>query len=257
MSSFADFFRRIGAFGRPLDVSAHGSNGDSLFGWITLVIAIVFAVVVGHLLMVLLRSRRTDVPSTSDGDDLRAVLIVGVATLVLALAIDGVALLRGNGDLDALLRRPTADERPIEVEVLGQQWAWAFRLAGADGRFGTDDDIVTLHHLTLPAGRPARLEMRSKDVIHSLYFPQLRIKRDVQPNTTTELLLEPTRAGDYEIACAQHCGVNHYKMRAVLTVTSDADFASYVERESKLAVERAGARTSDGDWTWPYGAMPQ
>ena len=216
-----------------------------------------FAVVFGHLLLVILRSHRTNVASGSDGNNRSAVLIVGIATLVLALAIDGVALLGGNGDLQALLRRPTADERPVEVEVLGQQWAWAFRLAGADGRFGTNDDIVTLHHLTLPAGRPARLEMRSKDVIHSLYLPQLRIKRDVQPNTTTELLLEPTRAGDYEIACSQHCGVNHYKMRALLKVTSDADFASYLERESKLAVERAGARTSDGDWTWPYGAMPQ
>ena len=137
---------------------------------------------------------------------------------------------------------------------MAQQWAWSFRLAGTDGVFGTDDDIVTMHELRLPVGRPARLELKSKDVIHSLYLPQFRLKRDAQPNTTTELLLEPTTEGRYEIACGQHCGVNHYKMRAVLDVVSDADFASYVKRESALAIDRAAARTSDGQWAWRYEA---
>ncbi len=249
----AELLRRIGAFGRPLDVSANGWRGDLLFGWISLVIAIVLAIVFGQLLLVLLRRRSA--PSVTRGDERGARLLVVGTTLALFCAVDGVALMRGGEDLeDGVLRRPAETERPIDVEVLAQQWAWSFRLAGADGRFGTDDDIVTLHELRLPAGRPARLQLRSKDVIHSLFLPQFRAKRDAQPGVTTELLLEPTRSGHYEIACAQHCGLNHYKMRGTLEVIDEDAFSRYAREESQRAAAQASSRTSDGNWGWDFSA---
>ncbi|MEO6954445.1 MAG: cupredoxin domain-containing protein [Polyangia bacterium] len=250
----ASFLRQLGAWGRPLDVSAQGWRGDELFGWISIVVTLALVVVLVQLALVVVRSRRLKLPGTTNGESRTAQLIVVVGSLLLFLLVDGVALLRGWDDLSAgLLRTPAASERVVNVEVLAQQWAWTFRLAGDDGTFGTDDDVVVMHALHLPAGRPAQLELRSKDVMHSLYVPQLRLKRDAQPGATTELLLEPTRQGQYEIACTQHCGLNHYKMRATLDVMDSAAFERWAHEESVLAKQRASARTSDGMWAWPFG----
>lgn len=250
----AALLRHLGAWGRPLDASAQGWRGDELFGWITIVVSLTLLVVVAQLALVVLRSRRLGLPGTTTGVSPTAQLVVLGGTLLLFLLVDGVALLRGWDDLSAgLLRKPAVSERIVKVEVLAQQWAWTFRLAGDDDAFGTDDDVVVMHALHLPAGRPAQLELRSKDVMHSLFVPQLRIKRDAQPGATTELLLEPVREGRYEIACTQHCGLNHYKMRATLDVMDDAAFGRWAHAESVLAKQRAGARTSDGMWAWPFG----
>lgn len=249
-----ELLRRLGAFGRPLDASAQGWRGDEIFGWITLVLFVLFAIVLLHLFGVLLVSRRTSAPSETRGDALRARMLVAFATLAVFLGVDGVALVRGGIDLDeGLLRTPRPAEKVVRVEVLAQQWAWSFRLAGEDDRFGTEDDIVTLHALRIPVGRPVLFELRSKDVIHSLYLPNFRIKRDAQPGVTTELLIEPTRTGRFEIACAQHCGLNHYKMRAELEVLDQASFSAWSLEESRLAKSRAAALASDGNWGWPFG----
>ena len=250
----AAILRQLGAWGRPLDASAQGWRGDELFGWITIVVALTLLAVLCHLALVVVRSRGAAAPASTTGESRAAQLLVLAGALLLFLLVDGVALLRGWGDLSAgLLRKPANGERIVNVEVLAQQWAWTFRLAGDDGVFGTDDDIVTMHALHLPSGRPAQLELRSKDVMHSLFVPQLRIKRDAQPGATTQLLLEPTRTGQYEIVCTQHCGLNHYKMRATLDVMDDGEFERWAHAESVLAKQRASARTSDGMWAWPFG----
>ena len=75
---------------------------------------------------------------------------------------------------------------------------------------------MTLNELDVPVGRPIYLKLRSRDVVHSLYLPNFRTKIDAIPGMTTRLWFQATEAGRYEIACAQHCGVNHYKMRGLL-----------------------------------------
>jgi cytochrome c oxidase subunit 2 len=86
--------------------------------------------------------------------------------------------------------------------------------------------------------------------------PQLRVKRDAQPGATTELLLEPVREGRYEVACAQHCGLNHYKMRGTLDVLDDAAWERWAGEESARAATQSAARPSDGNWGWPLEATP-
>src|SRR5262245_41422230 len=121
------------------------------------------------------------------------------------------------------------------VEVMGEQFAWNFRYPGPDGVFGrtdaslisssnpfgidkTDlansDDIVSINQLHLPEGEPVRLRIRSHDVIHSLFLPYQRIKQDAVPGMQVEVWFIPNRAGEYEIACSQLCGLGHYRMRA-------------------------------------------
>jgi cytochrome c oxidase subunit 2 len=131
------------------------------------------------------------------------------------------------------------------VEVTGQQFAWNVRYPGKDGVFGkTDhtqasqdnpigllasdpasaDDIMLLNQLYLPLGRPVRVQVKSMDVVHSFFLPNFRVKQDAVPGMTTEIWFTPTALGDYDIACAQHCGLGHFRMRGQIHIVDPARF---------------------------------
>lgn len=149
----------------------------------------------------------------------------------------------------ALWARVTSAAPPdaFVVEVTGQQFAWNVRYPGKDGVFGrTDprlvnpdssnfigldksdqsaaDDVMLLNQMYLPQGRPVSVRLRSVDVIHSFFLPNFRVKLDAVPGMTSETWFVPKQAGDYEIACAEHCGLGHYRMRGQLHVVPQADF---------------------------------
>jgi cytochrome c oxidase subunit 2 len=142
------------------------------------------------------------------------------------------------------------------VEVTGQQFAWNVRYPGPDGVFGkTDyklvdpsalnfigldredpaakDDLVLQNQLFLPEGRPVRVRLRSLDVIHSFFLPNFRVKLDAIPGMTVETWFVPTEAGVYEIACAEHCGLGHYRMRGQLTVVPPGDLEAKIKEATE------------------------
>jgi cytochrome c oxidase subunit 2 len=150
-------------------------------------------------------------------------------------------------------------ENAVTVQVTAQQFMWNFHYPGADGKFGrTDlrlvtptnligldekdeaskDDIVTAGEMHVPLNRPVVVRLRSKDVIHSFHLPFQRVKQDAVPGLAIEVTFTPNRADAFEIACAELCGNNHYKMKGMLTVdASQADFDAWLK--AKL-VERTG-----------------
>ena len=135
---------------------------------------------------------------------------------------------------------PTTIPNALRVEVTARQWSWTFRTAGPDGRFATPDDVVTLNELHVPIGRPIYFKLRSKDVVHSLYLPNFRTKIDAIPGSTTRLWFQAQEAGRYEIGCAQHCGVSHYKMRGWLIAAPDDEYSGWLARaeiDSRLRYE--------------------
>jgi cytochrome c oxidase subunit 2 len=243
----------------PHDASVNGHLVDGIFRYIGvtttacfLVMAVVlFAAVAFHRE----RGGRRQARYTHGNGRAAGVMSVLVAAAIF-FGIDAVALRRSATDLrDHFWRFPDGDPTALRVEVTAQQWAWTFRYAGADGRFDTADDIVTLNELHVPVATPIYLKLRSKDVVHSFYLPNFRTKIDAVPGSTTRLWFQAREPGLFEVGCAQHCGVNHYKMRGLLTVTSDGDFRRWAERaaaDSALrrdngpAAELAGA---DG-WDW-------
>ena len=138
---------------------------------------------------------------------------------------------------------PPADA--MLVEVTGQQFAWNVRYPGKDGMLGrtdhkiasqenpigrdmTDpasaDDVMLLNQLYLPKDRPVRVQVRSLDVIHSFFLPNFRVKQDAMPGMTIQVWFTPKETGDYDIACAEHCGLGHYRMRGQVHVVPAADF---------------------------------
>jgi len=142
----------------------------------------------------------------------------------------------------------------LEVEVDALQFAWYFRYPGADGMFGRTrpelqdasggseaaigldlsdpaarDDVVTTT-LLLPADRNVQLRLRAQDVIHSFFVPELRFKQDANPGTQEWARFRASRIGTYEIACAELCGLGHYRMRALLRVVSSDEFDTWIKQ---------------------------
>jgi cytochrome c oxidase subunit II len=140
----------------------------------------------------------------------------------------------------------------VPVEVTGMQFAWYFRYPGADAKFGkTDptlidpssgneaaigldtndgaskDDIIT-GTMYLPVNREVDLTLRAVDVIHSFFVPSMRFKQDAVPGLAIHMHFTPIQTGDYEIACAELCGLGHYKMHGMLKVVSQEDFDKWI-----------------------------
>ncbi|MDR5694415.1 MAG: cytochrome c oxidase subunit II [Armatimonadota bacterium] len=138
----------------------------------------------------------------------------------------------------------------LVVEVTAEQFGWRIRYPGPDEKFGRtapqlisatnplgidpadpagQDDIVTLNDLRLVENHPVRILIRSKDVIHSFFLPNFRIKQDAVPGMAVEVWFTPRVAGDYPIACAELCGVGHYIMRGQVKVVSQEEFERWLQ----------------------------
>jgi len=242
-------------FGPPRDASLDGHLVDGAFGYLTVATAACLAIAVVVLLVALLFHRQSGgrVAHYTHGDRRRDHVLTLVVAIGMFLGIDAVLAGRSLGHLEARFWRwPDHDPEAVRVEVTARQWAWTFRLAGPDGRFGTPDDVVTLDELHIPVGRPIYLKLRSKDVIHSLYLPSYRTKIDAVPGQTTRLWFEAREAGRTELGCAQHCGVSHYKMRGEVFATPDADFRAWQARAAEDArlhwQDKSDAALEAWDW---------
>jgi cytochrome c oxidase subunit II len=243
----------------PRDASLDGHLVDRAIGYLTLTTGIAFAAALAFLLTALVlhraRAGRTWGQHTHGNRTRDRVLMFAVA-LVLFVAIDVTLALRTTRDLDERFwRYPEADPTAVRVEVTARQWAWTFRTAGPDGRFGTTDDVVTLNELDVPVDRPIYLKLRSRDVVHSLYLPSFRTKIDAIPGMTTRAWFQATTPGRYELGCAQYCGVSHYKMRGLLVARAAGDYAEWLgraETDSRLRHD-PGAASDPGAWNWETG----
>jgi cytochrome c oxidase subunit II len=133
------------------------------------------------------------------------------AVLVIVIGVVSAVVLARNGQ---------AGERPLEVTAIGQQFAWKFEYP---------DEEVTSGELVLPLGREARFTMRALDVIHSFWVPNFGQKMDAVPGIETEILVTPTRTGDFEVVCTELCGLGHATMRANARVVTRREFQAWLE----------------------------
>lgn len=154
-----------------------------------------------------------------------------------------------------------------QVEAVGVQWNWSFRLPGADGRFGAtdvryisgdnalgvspadphgrDDLIISTGELHVPLGTPVKVLLRSIDVLHDFYVPQIRAKMDLVPGMETYFWFTPTKAGQFEILCVAYCGVGHPQMRGMLVVEPESDYRKWLAAQQSFAQSRHGDAGGD------------
>jgi cytochrome c oxidase subunit 2 len=239
----------------PTLASVHGAEIDSVFTAVLIVTGIAFVVTQAMLGYFVARYGSTGKERADywhDNPKGEFFLLTGTALILVVLVFMGQRV---------WLRYffSGLPENAVTVQVTGQQFMWNFHYPGADGKFGrTDltlvsptnligldendaaskDDIVTAGEMHVPVNKAVIVRLRSKDVIHSFFLPNQRVKQDAVPGLAVEIAFTPTLAGSYELACAELCGAQHYKMKGLVTVdASEGDFDKWLS--TKLA-ERTG-----------------
>jgi cytochrome c oxidase subunit 2 len=137
--------------------------------------------------------------------------------MVTALAIYGWIVLE---DIEA--KKPNT----MVVNVTGQQFTWTFDYPS---------EKVKTSELVLPVDRPIEFKIHTKDVLHSFWVPQFRLKSDAVPGLTTRIRVTPDRTGRYEVVCAELCGLGHATMRQFVRVVPASQFQSWVGAQKKAA----------------------
>lgn len=129
------------------------------------------------------------------------------------------------------------------IRVIGQQWAWTFVDPGPDNLLDTEDDLVTVDELHVERGKTYHFKLAARDVLHSFSVPVFRLKQDAIPGREITGWFKPTRAGVYDIQCAEICGIGHGIMGARIHVDTEAEFAAW--RKSQATAYAQGAQPEE------------
>ncbi|WP_224240628.1 cytochrome c oxidase subunit II [Hyalangium gracile] len=250
--------RPVSTVALPEDASTHGHRIDSLLALSHRFDLILTGVMVGWLLLTLVRFRGArKVPA--DGGTRRSRMLVMVAALTIFGVVDGSLFARSLGYLDDVLWNfdvPAGNPDTVRLEVNARQWAWEARYAGQDGRFNTADDVVTWSDLRVPVGVPVWVQLASTDVVHGFSLPNFRVKLDAIPGRVNQTWFQAAKLGTWEVACYQHCGTSHYKMRGTLTVMTPEDYAAWLREQSRQAARLYDAQDTAAHWGWEWRPKP-
>lgn len=159
------------------------------------------------------------------------VLVCDVAILVVAMKVW----------YDVKLDLPPAEQT---IRVVGQQWAWSFVHPGPDGRLDTSDDIKTVDELHIQIDTTYHFQLESRDVLHSFSVPVFRLKQDAIPGRMITGWFKPTKIGQFDLQCAEICGIGHGIMGARIHIETAEQHAAWVTDHStrSVAVVSAPAR---------------
>lgn len=240
----------------PVDASQSGHLIDELF-WLTFWLTSVTFLIVIVLLTIFIvyyRARPGHKAYYTQGDSRTALLLTLTLALIVFFGIDVNLAYHDHHAFQELLERLPEDNDALKIDVMAEAFAWNIRYPGEDGVFGrldpeqmsylnpfgldesdpaSADDIVTINQMAIPVDRQVELTMRSKDVIHSFFLPNFRIKQDTVPGMRTRMHFTAVQPGDYEIACAELCGLGHYRMRGELQVMEGEAFEAWLASQGE------------------------
>ena len=238
--------------GLPFDASAQGPQIDNIIAMVHWLMLVLFVGWGAFFVYTLIRFRRKAHPKA----DYHGVKTHTSSYLEVGIAIIEAVLLIGFS-IPFWARKVSAfpaEKDATVVRIVAEQFSWNIHYPGPDGVFGrtspdlispdnplgldrTDpyakDDITTLNQLNLPADKPVIVHLTSKDVIHSFNIPVMRVKQDAIPGLTIPVWFTPTLPGNYEIACAQLCGMGHYHMRGYINIQTPEEFQSWMNEQEK------------------------
>ena len=223
----------------PSDVSQHGHTIDHLFYFILWLTGAVFVATEVALFFFLWRydgqTSNRPVKFMHGSHSLEVVwTILPAATLLF------IAIYQMNAWAESKMRPP---QMAPTVEVTGRQFEWRIRYPGlkAQGTIGDQDDIFVVNDLHIPVNEEILIELKSMDVLHSFFLPNLRVKQDAVPGMKVPVWFRATQVGTYDIVCAELCGWGHYKMKGRLTVESREEFERWlaVKQSEQEATQEA------------------
>ncbi|MEZ4316937.1 MAG: cytochrome C oxidase subunit II [Myxococcota bacterium] len=217
--------------------STFASDIDNLFLLIVLVVGFWYALTVGMFFWLMIRYRaREGVKAeyiTGKEPELKRWITIPHALIILCDVVLVVGAVKVWYDVKQDL--PPAD---AELRVVSQQWAWTFHHEGPDGELGTPDDIVLVDELHIEVGKTYHWHLESLDVLHSFSIPTMRFKQDAIPGRVNTGWFTPTKTGEYDVQCAEMCGIGHGAMGARVFIHTPEDY----ELWQKIASARLAGR---------------
>lgn len=203
--------------------------------WILLILgAVVFIAVIAFLGVGLVRRHRSDTPPEEDSLAPTRWIVAGgvvmplvVLAVVLGVSIDSTWVLDTGVPEDAMV-----------IEVTGHQWWWEVHYEGRD--------FTTANELHIPVGEPVLIRLRSSDVIHSFWVPQLAGKIDALPDHPNELVIQADEPGEYGGRCAEFCGLQHTNMAILVVAENDEDLSEWLAaQESEVTIPESAVRGAE------------
>lgn len=205
----------------PEGVSTFAGRIDFIYYLILVITGIAFLVVEAGLVIFLIKYRAR--PGRKARYVLGSTKAEIIWTAIPAVTVVVIGLLSGRVWAD-VKGRNAVPPGAVEFAAQAKQFEWNFTYRGPDDILGTADDFTLRNQLHLPVNRPILIRLTTEDVIHSFFVPQFRVKQDALPGQEIEVWFQPTATGEYELACAELCGLGHYRMGAQVTVHSEEDY---------------------------------
>lgn len=209
-----------GTFWLPRAASTYAADVDGLFYFIFWTSVVIFALVVFGLIYLSIRYKKRGktelTASISHNTKLEVTWTVLPTLLILVVFVWGF---RGY------MKMRVVPKDAIEIRVTAQKWFWSFDY---------QEGINSVGELVVPAGKPIKLLISSRDVIHSLFVPDFRLKMDAVPNRYTIAWFQADDLGEYQLYCTEYCGTEHSKMLGKVRVLSQGDYENWINENSQL-----------------------
>jgi cytochrome c oxidase subunit 2 len=205
----------------PEEASSQAGEMDTLYDALAVASVFIFALVASILLVSVVRFRRR-FEDEADGEPIHGHTGLEVVwTAIPAIIVTGAAIYSGVVLADIEKPKP----RTEVIGVTAQQFAWTFDYASRGIKNAGELHLVKDHNY--------QFKIKAKDVIHSFWVPEFRLKKDAVPGMTTQVRIKPTRAGTYSVVCAELCGLGHPTMRATVKVEDQGSFDRWAAQQKK------------------------
>ena len=236
----------------PIDISTHGAAGDQLIQILHYFMVVLFVGWGIYLVycLVRFRERPNHLADVSPKHfTLPKFIEIGVvlfeAVILVFISMPTWAKIKTDFP---------AESEALVVRVTAEQFAWNCHYPGRDGKFGArkqelidgtnpigldredpdgKDDILSINQFSVPVNKPVIIKLTSKDVIHSFAIPEMRVKQDVIPGMEIPVWFQATQEGDFDVQCAQLCGISHYRMKGFFHSLSAEKYEEWLKEEEK------------------------
>ena len=228
--------------------SSYSGDVDQLFVLVTVLVGVWFIAADAMFFWLLFRFRATDGVRaqyiTGQEKHLKQWINIPHALVLVCDVVIIIAAIRVWVTIKQTL--PPADRT---VRVVAQQWAWTFTAPGPDNKLDTADDIRTTDELHVEVGKTYHFLLESRDVVHSFFVPAFRLKQDADPGRIFTGWFKPTKAGNFDILCAEICGIGHGAMGARLVVDTAESYSAWEQAHAAEPPVEDSAETPAGDAT--------
>lgn len=212
----------------PENISTYGHEIDNLFYFISVPVGLAFLITIVVFIYPLIRNRHKEGRKASyiTGTSWKQLRWIVIPMVLIGLS--DVVILFAEKDAWHSIEE-TLPKEDFKVAITGRQWSWTITYPGKDGILYTADDVMETNDLHVPVNSVIHLDIKSLDVLHSVFIPNVRLKQDALPGRTITRWFEATKTGSYDISCAEICGVAHSNMKGTLHVDSNEDFLTYLD----------------------------